>query len=298
MKAKRSSRRLGDHLLTDREERFCQEYLLDLNATRAYKACASAGSNGAASVEGSRLLRKPKIQQRIQELMEQRAARLQITTDNVLQRLWSMATADARKLVEYRVGSCRYCWGMYSQYQYTEAEFGAAQDKHIREQSEKSRRDASHQPAPCPERGGTGFDPNKPSNPECPECWGRGRGTVILHDTRELSGGEALIFAGLKVSADGTVDIKTHSPFEALQLIGRHLGMWSDKAKPAETENPLHALLREIQESHSTLPIITDDPELGLHLAARAGSSAAREEKGSPRGLAMKPAKGNWRAVK
>ena len=46
---------------------------------------------------------------------------------------------------------------------------------------------------------------------------------------------------------------------EALQLIGRHLGMWNDKIKVGgDAENPLFAL---IQEAHSTPPIVRGDPE-------------------------------------
>ena len=52
--------------LTKKQERFCEEYLIDLNATQAYiRAGYSAKSNDIARVESSKLLTKPNIQQRI-----------------------------------------------------------------------------------------------------------------------------------------------------------------------------------------------------------------------------------------
>jgi len=96
---------------------------------------------------------------------------------------------------------------------------------------------------PFPEKGGPGYDPNQPPNPKCPECWGDGKSRPVIHDTRELEDGEAMMYAGIKITKD-SVDVRMHSPFEALQLIGRHLGMWNDKLDRKVTPNPLLTLPR------------------------------------------------------
>src|ERR1035437_131973 len=77
-------------------------------------------------------------------------------------------------------------------------------------------------PASFPEKGVPGYGANRPPNPECRECWGRGEGTPIIHDTRELENGAAMMYAGMKITKEG-INVAMHSPFEALQLIGRHL---------------------------------------------------------------------------
>ena len=55
--------------LTEKQKRFCEEYLIDLNATQSYlRAGYKAKSNEIARVESHKLLTKPNIQQYIEEL--------------------------------------------------------------------------------------------------------------------------------------------------------------------------------------------------------------------------------------
>ncbi len=68
--------------LNAKQERFCQEYLVDLNATQA--AIRSGYSAKTANAIGSENLTKPEIQERVQELMKVREKRVQITADKVL----------------------------------------------------------------------------------------------------------------------------------------------------------------------------------------------------------------------
>lgn len=71
--------------LTAKQKRFIEEYLIDLNATRAYKAAGySVRSDNAAGVEGHKLLRNPKINFYLKEKMEKREKRTEITQDKVL----------------------------------------------------------------------------------------------------------------------------------------------------------------------------------------------------------------------
>lgn len=78
--------------LTDQQERFCQEYLIDLNATKA--ADRAKYSKKTANEQGSRLLANVKVQARIQELMDERSKRTEITSDIVLKELLLIAKTD------------------------------------------------------------------------------------------------------------------------------------------------------------------------------------------------------------
>jgi len=68
--------------LTAKEERFCYQYVLHLNAT---KACILAGySDKSACVTGSRLLRKAKVQERVKHLKDNLAETAEISALRVL----------------------------------------------------------------------------------------------------------------------------------------------------------------------------------------------------------------------
>lgn len=71
--------------LTDKQETFCQEYLLDLNATQA--AIRAGYSEATANEQGSRLLANVSIASRVRALMAGRAERAQVDADWVLGRL-------------------------------------------------------------------------------------------------------------------------------------------------------------------------------------------------------------------
>ena len=80
----------SERLATHRRERFCQEYLKDLNAT---KAAARAGySPRSARACGSELLHIPEVEARVAELLERRAERTALSQDEVIQGLRAEAT--------------------------------------------------------------------------------------------------------------------------------------------------------------------------------------------------------------
>lgn len=81
--------------LTEKQKRFCEEYLIDLNATQAYiRAGYSAKKKDTARVESSKLLTKPNIQNYISELQKFQSERTGITADNVLKELEKVAFAE------------------------------------------------------------------------------------------------------------------------------------------------------------------------------------------------------------
>ncbi len=85
--------------LTAKQEKFIQEYLIDLNATQA--AIRAGYSSKTAAEQSSRLLINVKIQAAIQEAMRERSERTQITQDKVLQELAKIGFADLKSVVSW-----------------------------------------------------------------------------------------------------------------------------------------------------------------------------------------------------
>lgn len=78
--------------MTDKQRRFADEYLIDLNATRAYKAAyPSVKRDETARANASRLLTYANVQEYIREHMQQRQERTQITQDEVVNALKELA---------------------------------------------------------------------------------------------------------------------------------------------------------------------------------------------------------------
>ena len=82
--------------LTDKQKRFCEEYIVDLNATQA--AIRAGYSSKTAEAIGFENLKKPKIQKEIERLKEARSKRTEITADRVLKEL---ARIGYSKITDY-----------------------------------------------------------------------------------------------------------------------------------------------------------------------------------------------------
>lgn len=84
--------------INDRSEKFCNEYLVDLNGTQAVIR-AGYSENGAA-VQAHRLLRNAKIQKRIAELRKQMSLTFDVTKERVLQELALVAFGDTQHIFD------------------------------------------------------------------------------------------------------------------------------------------------------------------------------------------------------
>jgi phage terminase small subunit len=82
--------------LTRKQQLFVNEYLIDLNATQA--AIRAGYSEKTAVVIASENLTKPYIAAAIQEAMDKRANRTQITADNVLNELAKLGFGNIKNL--------------------------------------------------------------------------------------------------------------------------------------------------------------------------------------------------------
>jgi phage terminase small subunit len=83
--------------LTPKQKRFVEEYLIDLNATKA--AIRAGYSEKRASEIGYQLLQKTTVSEAIREAMQARSERTEITQDMVLRQLAKIAFADIKDFV-------------------------------------------------------------------------------------------------------------------------------------------------------------------------------------------------------
>lgn len=85
--------------LSPQQQRFVDEYLIDLNATQA--AIRAGYSIKGASVRGTQLLAIGKIQEAVEAKRARLQVRTELSTDKVLKEIGRIAFADMRKVAEW-----------------------------------------------------------------------------------------------------------------------------------------------------------------------------------------------------
>lgn len=181
--------------LTAKQQRFCDEYLIDLNATQA--AIRAGYSPKTAEQLAYQLLQKTSVQYHIAELKKKREKRTEITQDSVLRELALIAFAkasDYAKVVE--------------------------KDAMI---------EVDGNMVPVLDEDG---NPVKYRTVE-----------PILTD--DLTEDQKKAIAVIKKGRDG-FEIKPYSKIEALELLGKHLGMFTEKVEVKNsTPNAFEGLTTE-----------------------------------------------------
>ncbi|MCK9327404.1 MAG: terminase small subunit [Bacteroidales bacterium] len=242
-------------LKNDRQERFCQEYIIDLKGTQA--AIRAGYSPKTANEQASRLLANVNVQARYQELIEKRSERTEIKADDVLRYWHDIATADPNEIIHLRRVCCRHCYGIDHQYQWiSEEEYQKAVEM------AKSAAKEEEKPAKIPsDAGGYGFNPLFGPHAQCPYCWGEGHMEVHAEDTRFLSPKAKRLYAGVKQTRDG-FEVKMRDQDKAMENVARHLGMFVERKEvtgagggPIQIESPeqrqkrIEALLKKRDEA-------------------------------------------------
>lgn len=85
--------------MSDKQERFCQEYIIDLNGAAA--ATRAGYSENTAKEQASRLLTNVNVQEKIQKLMAERSIRTKTTQDMVLRELAKIAFSNMRNYASW-----------------------------------------------------------------------------------------------------------------------------------------------------------------------------------------------------
>lgn len=169
--------------MTEKQRIFADEYLVDFNATRAYKkAYPKVKKDASASVNGSKLLRNTKVSEYIAERMKERQERLEITQDMVVMELAAVAFS---KVTDYA---------------------------HVVEKNVENIVDGEVVPV---------YDSE--GNPMKYR-------TVELELTKNLSETQKKALAVMKKGRDG-YEVKTYDKLRALELLGRHLGMFGSNTQ-------------------------------------------------------------------
>lgn len=104
--------------LTEKQKRFCEEYLIDLNAKRAYLAAyPSVKKEKTAASAAARMLKNVNIQKFLQELKQERESRVLVSQDDVIKAIQEIAF-DAGEKAKDRLRAlellCRHL-GMFDQ---------------------------------------------------------------------------------------------------------------------------------------------------------------------------------------
>ena len=164
--------------MTNAQKRFCDEYLIDLNATRAYKvAYPNCKKDETARANSSRLLTIANIQEYISEKQIEIEKRTEVTQDMVIKELANVAFSNGTDFA-----------------QIVEREY----EENIYDEEGN--------------RIGT-----KPKKYKCLE----------LTNTKDLTEQQKSAIAGIKQTANG-IEIKTNDKVKALELLGKHLGIFKE----------------------------------------------------------------------
>jgi phage terminase small subunit len=223
--------------LKPKHERFVLEYLIDGNAGKAYIRAGYSATASSAAANGHRLLKNAEIAAFLAKSQQKVAARAELTVQMLVDRMRDIAFADPRELVEHVVHCCRHCHGKDWNYQWTVVEQKKAIEAYTEAiESGKFKKGESRDPPDF--SGGTGFDPRKGPNADCPHCMGNGHGRTFFKDTRKLSPAAAALYAGVKQTKEG-IEIKMHSQLDAAEKLAKHLGMYekdNEQKKPELSE--------------------------------------------------------------
>lgn len=83
--------------LTDRQKRFCDEYLIDLNGTRAYRTVYNCKTDNAAAVRASETLRNIKISEYISVRQKPIQDKINLTAEFVINGIKEIAMNESAK---------------------------------------------------------------------------------------------------------------------------------------------------------------------------------------------------------
>lgn len=181
--------------LTEKQKIFVNEYLVDLNATRAYKvAYPNVKKDDTARANGSRLLTNANIKEYLDERMKEREKRTEITQDKVLEELAAIAFSNGSKYAK-----------VIEETVYDEnGEVLLDSDGNIVKQK-----------------------------------------VVDLVLTDELSETDKKAISSIKRGRNG-IEISTYDKVRALELLGKHLGMFKEKVEVSgNINNPYEELTTE-----------------------------------------------------
>ena len=189
---------------------------------------------------------------RIDWLRAQALERSQISVQSLMRDLYDIATADASELTRMIVTACRNCHGDGFEYQWISPdEFAAACEAAA----------AAKKPLPGCE-GGFSFEAHREPHPACPHCYGVGIRTPWVADTTTLTDKARKLFKGIKVKADGSIEILMHDQLAARDQLHKLAGAYKETVKVPE------------RAAEETGPMTPERAERGYMALVRGGKAA------------------------
>lgn len=91
---------MTNHNLTPKQQRFVDEYLIDMNATQAYIRAGYTARGNAAEVNAIRLLRNAQVAALVDEGRKAISERTELTQEQVVTELAKIGFSDVRKLFD------------------------------------------------------------------------------------------------------------------------------------------------------------------------------------------------------
>jgi len=89
-----------EYYLNPKQRRFVDEYLIDLNPTRAYKSCGYSSRKNPAQAAWI-LLRNKAVQRAVRKAMEERQQRCHVDQDRIIKELAKIGFANIRSVVSW-----------------------------------------------------------------------------------------------------------------------------------------------------------------------------------------------------
>ncbi|WP_347994712.1 terminase small subunit [uncultured Eubacterium sp.] len=185
--------------MTDKQIIFANEYLIDLNGTRAYKeAYPHVKNDNTAAAAATRLMNVPDVKEYIEKRIKDRLERIEVTQDDVIQELAAVGFANV-------------------------PEYAKVVTKPIMIQTENG-----------------DYVPALDSEGNQMYCQ-----AVEITETKELTRRQIKAISGIKQGKNG-IELSTYDKVKALELLGKHLGIFKDKVEVSgSVNNPFEGLTTE-----------------------------------------------------
>ena len=185
--------------VTDKQIIFANEYLIDLNGTRAYKeAYPHVKNDNTAAAAATRLMNVPDVKEYIEKRIKDRLERIEVTQDDVIQELAAVGFANV-------------------------PEYAKVVTKPIMIQTENG-----------------DYVPALDSEGNQMYCQ-----AVEITETKELTRRQIKAISGIKQGKNG-IELSTYDKVKALELLGKHLGIFKDKVEVSgNVNNPFEELSTE-----------------------------------------------------
>lgn len=224
-------------LPVEQQELYCQEYMKDLNKGQA--ALRAGYSPKHAHQYGYELGLLPHVAARIAELMQERASRVGVDADYVLERLKMIADADISEFVEFK--TVRRIIKVKEWVPFTNDD---------EEETEDDEDDPLGDPFSDEPNGE--FQTVEKEIEEQVLCW---------KDFSQIPDEKKKAIESMKMGKNG-LEIKLHSKTFSLDMIAKHIGFFEkDNKQKGEGNGGVSVYLPDNQRGDSNLPVVEKPAE-------------------------------------